>query len=244
MVQNLWAESETPVERRFSPNFPRPFSASRIFELVENWLEGSNSSYCGCLGKSFWVETPEGLVWPNLGRIGGSVKGSFLPLKDCGLRLKPAEGKFGDANSFDCDAIGDIWHDYFPVCSLAAVQLMSSFIFSFFFFQASTYPQPFHLGCFINIKVRNTDTKRTNKIQSSVIPSWCRRQRYYWIPDAYLLFCRVTRWVSLGWFQCEATVVEQLLVLFLFDLNWTKFYLGISPAGIRNSRKIILLSLS
>ena len=108
MVQNLWAESETPVERRFSPNFPRPFSASRIFELVENWLEGSNSSYCGCLGKSFWVETPEGLVWPNLGRIGGSVKGSFLPLKDCGLRLKPAEGKFGDANSFDCDAIGDI----------------------------------------------------------------------------------------------------------------------------------------
>ena len=205
MVQNLWAESETPVERRFSPNFPRPFSASslRTFELVENWLEGSNSSYCGCLGKSFWVETPEGLVWPNLGRIGGSVKGSFLPLKDCGLRLKPAEWKFGDANSFDCDAIGDIWHYYFPVCSLAAVQLMSSFIFSFFFFQASTYPQPFHLGCFINIKVRNkgdTHKKRTNKIQSSVIPSWCRRQRYYWIPDAYLLFCRVTRWVSLGWF--------------------------------------------
>ena len=161
MVQNLWAESETPVEQRFSPNFPRPFSASRIFELVENWLEGSNSSYCGCLGKSFWVETPEGLVWPNLGRIGGSVKGSFLPLKDCGLRLKPAEGKFGDANSFDCDAIGDIWHHYFPVCSLAAVQLMSSFIFSFFFFQASTYPQPFHLGCFINIKVRNKgDTQK------------------------------------------------------------------------------------
>ena len=93
MVQNLWAESETPAVERFSPNFPRPFSASslRTFELVENWLEGSNSSYCGCLGKSFWVETPEGLVWPNLGRIGGSVKGSFLPLKDCGLRLKQAE---------------------------------------------------------------------------------------------------------------------------------------------------------
>ena len=38
--------------------------------------------------KSFWVEMPEGLVWPNFGgRIrSGSIKGSFLPLKDCGLR--------------------------------------------------------------------------------------------------------------------------------------------------------------
>ena len=33
------------------------------------------------------------MVWPNFGRIGGSVKGSFLPLKDCGLRLKQAEKK-------------------------------------------------------------------------------------------------------------------------------------------------------
>ena len=176
MVQNLWAESETPVERRFSPNFPRPFSASslRTFELVENWLEGSNSSYCGCLGKSFWVETPEGLVWPNLGRIGGSVKGSFLPLKDCGLRLKQAEKKVASrlVMQTHLTVMRSVTFDTTTssVCTLAAVQLMSSFIFSFFFFQASTYPQPFHLGCFINIKVRNGDTKRANKIQSTVLP--------------------------------------------------------------------------
>ena len=130
----------------------------RTFELVENWLEGSNSSYCGCLGKSFWVETPEGLVWPNLGRIGGSVKGSFLPLKDCGLRPgSRAEEERRQVMQTHLTVIRSVTFDTTTVV-LARVQLMSSFIF---FFQASTYPQPFHLGCFINIKVRNKgDTQK------------------------------------------------------------------------------------
>ena len=89
---------------------------------------------------------------------------------------------------------------------LASVQLMSSFIF---FFQASTYPQPFHLGCFINIKVRNTDTTKRAKIQCTMIHC-TTSSRQLEIPYAYLLFCRVTRWVSLGWLQCEGRVKPRL----------------------------------
>ena len=82
MVQNLWAESETPVERRFSPNFPRPFSASRIFEpsnlLKIGWKVATVATVVAW-EKAFGLKRLRGwfgLIWGEL--VAASKVPSFL----------------------------------------------------------------------------------------------------------------------------------------------------------------------
>ena len=82
MVQNLWAESETPVQRRFSPNFPRPFSASRIFEpsnlLKIGWKVATVATVVAW-EKAFGLKRLRGwfgLIWGEL--VAASKVPSFL----------------------------------------------------------------------------------------------------------------------------------------------------------------------
>ena len=150
-----------------------PERSCLLLELVENRKEGSNSTNVVAFEKAFGLKRLRGwfgLILAEL--VAASKVPSFLwRIAACGWSRQ-------SIRDWWCKLIWlwyDLWHltlllRHLVCTTLAAVQLMSSFIFSFFFFQASTYPQPFHLGCFINIKVRNGDTKRANKIQSTMMP--------------------------------------------------------------------------